>query len=133
MIELFLLLFADDIVLLSVSVTGLQRQLNSLYDATMRLDLKVNMNKTNIVVFRKGGYLSRHEKWTYGNENVTVVNVYKYLGIFFSTRLSFRYACQDLMNRGKRAVLAILQVMYKLDCSSFSIFQKLFDSQVQPI
>jgi hypothetical protein len=133
LIELFVLLFADDIMLLSVTVVGLQKQLNNLYAAASRLQLKVNMDKTNIIVFRKGGYLSSKERWTYGNERVIVVNAYTYLGIYFSTRLSFNCACQDIANRAKKAVIAILQICYKLDCSSFSVFSRLFDSQVQPI
>ena len=67
-IELFILLFADDIVLLSETIIGLQTQLNSLYRAAMQLQLKVNMDKSNIVVFRKGGYLAAREIWYYGNE-----------------------------------------------------------------
>ena len=82
-IELFILLFADDIVLLSETVIGLQTQLNSLYRAAMQLQLKVNMDESNIVVFRKGVYLAAREIWYYGNEKMSVVNVYKYLGIYF--------------------------------------------------
>ena len=47
------------------------------------------MNKSNIVVFRKGGYLGARERWVYGDCMMKVVNSYKYLGICFSTRLSF--------------------------------------------
>ena len=72
-IELFILLLADDIVLLSS--IGLQTQLNSLYRAAMQLQLKVNMDKSNIVVFRKGGYLAAREIRYYGNEKMSVVNV----------------------------------------------------------
>ena len=83
-IELLIMFFADDIVLLSETVIGLQTQLNSLYNAASRLELKVNMDKSNIVVvFRKGGYLSPREKWVYGGSTVSVVNSYKYLGIYF--------------------------------------------------
>ena len=63
LIELFILLFADDIVLLSETIVGLQNQLNKLYAAANQLQLKVNLSKTNIVVFRKGGNLSQREKW----------------------------------------------------------------------
>ena len=65
-IELLIMLFADDIVLLSETVIGLQTQLNSLHRAASRLELKVNMDKGNIVVLKKGGYLSSREKWLYG-------------------------------------------------------------------
>ena len=56
-LELFILLLADDVVLLSETVTGLQTQLNSLQRASSSLRLKLNMSKSNIVVFRKCGYL----------------------------------------------------------------------------
>ena len=56
-IELFLLLFADDLTLLSSTVTGLQNLLNVLQEATQRLGLTVNLDKSKVVVFRKGGFL----------------------------------------------------------------------------
>jgi hypothetical protein len=114
-------------------VVGLQRQLNNLYRAATNLELKINMGKTNIIVFRKGGYLSKNEIWSYGNERVAVVNAYRYLGVYFSTRLSFNFTCEDIANKAKKAVIVILQILYKLNSSSFSVFCRLFDSQVQPV
>ena len=58
LIELLILLFADDVVLLSDSVIGLQTQLNVLFNTAKRLDLIVNLNKSNIVVFRNRGHLT---------------------------------------------------------------------------
>ena len=132
-IELFILLFADDIILLSETIIGLQTQLNSLYRATMQLQLKVNMDKSNIVVFRKGGYLAARQIWYYGNEKMSVVNVYKYLGIYFSTRISFSFACHDLVSRAKKALLNIMSKLYRINNNFLSVFFKLFDAQIQPI
>ena len=87
---------------------GLQTQLNSLFSASSRLQLKVNTNKSNIVVFRKGGYVGARERWFYDDSMMRRVNSYKYLGICFSTRLSFHHACQDLVSRAKRALLCIM-------------------------
>ena len=44
------MLFADDVVLLSYSVIGLQRQLNVLRDAANELDLVVNLSKSSVIV-----------------------------------------------------------------------------------
>ena len=107
-VQLVILLFADDMILISETVIGLQTQLNSLFSAASRLQLKVNMNKSNIVVFRKGGYLGARERWIYDGCMMRVVNSYKYLGICFSTRLSFYHACQDLVSRAKRALLCTM-------------------------
>jgi hypothetical protein len=60
-IEIFLLLFADDIILLSNTIIGLQNQLNSLKREAHRLQLTVNLEKTKILVFRKAGHLVNRE------------------------------------------------------------------------
>lgn len=112
--ELFILLLADDIVLMSETILGLQTQLNSLQRASAALQLKVNMDKSNIVVFRKGGYLGVRERWLYGDSVVPVVNVYKYLGIFFSTRLSFVAACKDIASKAKKCFVLYYE---KVICS----------------
>lgn len=131
--ELFILLLADDVVLLSETAIGLQTQLNNLHRAACSLELKVNLNKSNIIVFRKGGYLAARERWTYDNLVMPVVNAYKYLGILFSTKLSFTATCIDLSSKGKNAVLCILRQLRNLNNDSLSLFLKLFDLQVQPI
>ena len=85
-------------------------RLKSLCSAASRLELKVNMNKSNILVFRKGGYLASRERWFYDSAEMKLVNSYKYLGIFFTTKiLSFRYACEDLVSRRKKAVVDIMK------------------------
>ena len=91
------------------------------------------MDKSNIVVFRKGGFLSVRERWTFGEQVLKVVNVYKYLGLIFSTRLSFRGACQDLASKAKKGTLCILQKLRMFDHFSLSVFLRLFDSQIQPV
>ena len=56
--ELFINLFADDVVLLATAPYGLQNQLNSLKAYCDILHMEVNRDKTKVMVFRKGGYLS---------------------------------------------------------------------------
>ena len=62
-----------------------------------------------------------------------VVNSYKYLGIFFTTKVSLSYACEDLISRGKKAVVDVMKKVYKLENHSMYVFIKSFDAQVQPI
>jgi len=61
LIELFMLLFADDIALLSDTVKGLQNQLDVLNNTCKELCLNVNLNTTKVMVFRKGGFLGKGE------------------------------------------------------------------------
>jgi len=131
--EVFMLLFADDMVLVSDTVLGLQNQLNILSRKADDLGLKVNLDKSKIVVFRLGGHLAEHEKWYLGNNRLVVVNEYKYLGMVFSTKLSTNVTLRDLAIRAKSAVINIIKTMRRINCTSCCIFFKLFDTQVQPI
>ena len=54
-LQLYLLLFADDAVLVSETREGLQRSLDNLQEYCFKSNLNVNIEKTKIVVFRKGG------------------------------------------------------------------------------
>lgn len=58
-------MFADDLALSADTVVGLQQQLNLLKGICDNMNVKVNIDKIKIVVFKHGGVLSRHEKWTF--------------------------------------------------------------------
>ena len=53
--EIYSLLFADDIVLVAQTPAGLQNQINNLKRASEQVGLQVNLEKTKVMVFRKGG------------------------------------------------------------------------------
>ena len=60
MVKMFMLLYADDIVLFGNSAEQLQDSLNLLSTYCQRWKLTVNINKTKVMVFRKGGTLPRN-------------------------------------------------------------------------
>ena len=130
---IFHLLFADDLSLVSDTVSGLQNQLNILKTQSDRLGLELNLTKTQVVVFRKGGYLSKHEKWFYGQHRLDVVNSYKYLGLDFTTRLSFTNATTPFVVKAKQSCFQITKSLNSLNCYNLNVFLKLFDSKVYPV
>ena len=131
--EIFSLLFADDIVLLSSTPHGLQRQINNLKIASTSLGLTVNLDKTKVMVFCKGGFLGRRERWTYGNHVLEVVNSYKYLGFLLTTKLSFNIACDEFVSKAKGKVLDIMKTMWCIGSLNTQLFFTFFDSQVKPM
>jgi hypothetical protein len=54
-VELFLLMFADDIALISDTIVGLQKQLNLLQQFCISSKFVVNIEKTKVLVFKRGG------------------------------------------------------------------------------
>ena len=130
---LYILLFADDIVLFSDTVTGLQNQLNVLDKSAAPFGLSVNIAKSNVMVFRKGGHLAKHEQWYIQGQKLQVCNEYKYLGLYFSTKLSTNVSQNDLVRRAKVAINQILKSMLKINDVQRKVILRLFDSQIQPL
>ena len=81
-LQLYLLLFADDAVIFSETREGLQNHLNNLESYCQKWNITLNVNKTRIVVFRKGGNLGQNDKWFYwGSVTEIIVNSFTYLGV----------------------------------------------------
>ena len=131
--EIFLLMFADDIVLISSTPSGLQNQINNLRKASESLGLTVNLDKTKTMVFRKGGHLSAGESWTYGNKKIETVNSYKYLGFTLTTKLSYSYACGEYTSKAKSKILDLMKTMWSLGSFDSTVFFQLFDAQIKPM
>ena len=92
--DISILLFADDIALFSDTVIGLQNQIDNLHLASTRLGLEVNLQKTKVIIFRKGGHIAAHERWFIAGNMLEIVNEYKYLGYNFTTKMSSNNAIQ---------------------------------------
>ena len=113
LVEIFLLLFAD-IVLISDTPRGLQNQLDVLSSACKDLFLHINTDKTKVMVFRKKGFLGKHEKWHLEGKNMEVVNEYTYLGYTFTTTMTVTKGADVLAAKGKRACGECVRYIGKL-------------------
>jgi len=131
--ELFILLFADDVALLSDTPGGLQKQLNILKTCCDNMCLQIYKDKTKIMVFRSGGYLSKVERWFFEGKEIEIVNRYCYLGFTFSTRLSVPIGIQGLISKAKTAAFLICRAFFKCDSMTKKVFFQIFDAKVQSI
>ena len=84
MLNLFLILYADDTVIISESAEGLQKQLNDLYDYCNEWKLKVNTLNTRFVIFRNRGKVQATDKWYYDGDCIEVVYSFNYLGLLLN-------------------------------------------------
>ena len=132
-IQVLILLFADDIALISDTIVGLQKQLNLLFKYCLDSKLVVNISKTKVMVFRNGGILSKHEKWYYNGTLLETVNSFTYVGLCFSMKLSFNRMCSELSNKGKHVLVSLLSSLYDYGQLPKHIFFKLFDTKVLPV
>ena len=86
MLKLFLLLYADDIVIFSGSEAGLQQGLDILENFCGRWKLCVNANKTKVMIFRKGDANKKNLSFTYSGVVIEIVKMLTYLGVVFYHR-----------------------------------------------
>ena len=87
MFKLFVLLYADDTVILLDSPDDLQNALLPHEQYCVQWDLHVNTSKTQIVVFAKGK--AKLIKFYICNAKIEIINDFKYLGITFSRSSHF--------------------------------------------
>ena len=131
--RIFTLLYADDLVLVAESKIELQRMINRLKSYCDMWNLKINLQKTKVVVFRNGGTLRSYENWFYGNDKLEVTPYYKYLGLVFSSRFSW-YMCQKtLADQATKAIFSLKTHLHRFGPLPASIMFKIFDTKIQPI
>ena len=114
-IQIFLLLFADDIVLFADTILGLKKRINALETFCDEHNMVINLEKNKVIVFKKGGCLSRREKWFFKGEQLECVSFYKYLGIVFSKTLSWYSHVNNASAQAKK-----VHVVYLNHCTSYN-------------
>ncbi len=128
-----ILIFADDIVLLSNSEKQLQDMLNCLDKWCFKSRVNVNGAKTKIVDFRPKRTLQTTFQFKIGDENIHVVNTYKYLGVIFDEFLEFNCAAKTLSGAAGRAIGKLWSVYKGFNGLGYKSFTKLYESYVDPI
>ena len=113
-IVLFLIMYADDTVLFSETEQGLQDMLNCLENYTSKWNIKVNVDKTKIIVFRRGGKLKSNYCWKYDNKLVSVDESFNYLGITLNFNGKFQKTQNVLASQCKKSLNSLLAKMKNL-------------------
>ena len=132
-LEVSMLLYADDLVLLSDSAIGLQRQLNILQEYCNRWNLRVSEEKSKIMVFRNGGRLRSYEKWFYNGKVLETCTYFSYLGVNFSSVLSWSHNIKMRASKGLTALGCIQSFFHRFPKIDSKVIWKVFDTKIKPI
>ena len=125
------LLFADDLVLVSQTVVGLQLLLDRLALYCDHWNLEVNREKTKIVIFKKGTKLAKTEHWVYNYSVIEVVREFKYLGIVFSSNGLWKKHTKEGVGKAKASILQIMQLCYRCPYLPLSLLFRVYDATVK--
>jgi predicted glutamine amidotransferase len=130
-LRLYLLLYADDTVILAESKEELQAALNSMYLYCKTWDLEINASKTKIVIFNKRK-ITEKSVFTLNNEILNVVDDFTYLGIIFMHNGSFSKNRIKLLDQGRKVMYSMLKKCRSLGLP-IDLQLKMFDTMVAPI
>lgn len=127
-LDLQILLYADDMVILCPTSMGLKMKIKFLTKYFDEHGLKVHLDKTKVVVFRRGGRIEKELKFNYKGESIGISNQYTYLGVQFSSSTLFRKAALQFKDKGLRAVGATLKVLISSRLEKFKQRKNLFNA-----
>ena len=125
-----LLLYADDLTIMSTTAAGLQRQLHALQLFCEQRQLSVNLTKTKVVTF---GSRARCQAFKFNGNDVERVQSYKYLGFEFHVTKALTHGVSKLASAANKAMHAMNRRCAFLHISDPKHRCKLFDSLVLPI
>ena len=107
-------MYADDLVILSRSKTGLQNCLNALSLNCDKWKLKINPQKTKIIISQKRQKKSIDIKFNIGSESIEIVKEYTYLGTRFTPTGNFTLALEHLKEKAPFLVFGSGQFLTNL-------------------
>ena len=129
-LELLILLYADDTVILSDNQTDFQNSLNIFNTYCENWHLNVNINKRKVIVF--GARRTNLFNFKLGDKPIEISTKYHYLGVTLSNNGSFLHARKHI---SEQANTALHYLFTKINNSNLplDLVLKLFDHTILPI
>lgn len=122
---------ADDSATVTYSANNLTKILTALEAYCDRNGLKVNVQKTKILICKNTGKLGRKPHiFLYKGQKVEAVKSYVYLGIPFNSTVSSSLAAEAATKKAKIAGGVVLATLAKLESDTWSSKKNIFDSMV---
>ena len=132
-VSIFMLMYIDDICIFSDNPKDLQKKLNILNNYCSDWGLKVNTDKTKIIVFRNGGIIKHNEYWFYKDAKLENVTYYSYLGMLISSRLCWSKCVENLSFKAHQIISQLRYLCNRYDLFSRELLFKIFDAKIKPI
>ena len=126
------LMFADDLVLISLTSAGLQACLEKVQNYCFTWRLKVNVTKTKVMIFNKSGHIKNNYVFKIDGVQLDIVKEYKYLGVTLNISDSSKQTAKIMKDKALKAIFKILK-SFNGRPNSVKVGIKLFESLVKPI
>lgn len=124
-------LYADDLVILSLSKEGLQRGIDKASEFAKTKHLTINVKKTKTMTFNLAGRFIC-ESFTLDGKNLEQVHSFCYLGFDIKCSGIVKYAMNTLNDKGKKALRPLLNAIARFNIPAKTAIG-LFHTYISPI
>ena len=131
--QISILMFADDIALITDSEDKMQQMLNTVFRWCRKWRLALNTGKTKIVHYRPERCERSQFEFMYGNSKVEITNKNKSLGLWLQEHQNSSDMVKPLAASASRALGCLMTKFHNVGNMTHSVFSHLYDSLVAPI
>ena len=117
--------YADDLVVFCPTVIGLKNLLKLIEENLKRLELKINVEKTKIIIFSKRKYPENTLFFKINDKGIEIVDEYLYLGSIISGNMSEKSSIDRILSKFNKKVGMFFR---KFSSIALHIKIELFDS-----
>ena len=128
--KLLILLYADDTVIMADDEQKLQFNLDCFLEFCNTWKLNVNYTKTKVLIF--GARNTSKFKFTLDGKHIEIVDIFKYLGVYFSSSRSFLKARKHVTEQARKALILLYKRIRHFNLP-IDLQIKLFDHTIVPI
>ena len=110
------IMFADDVMLFSQTAKGLKRAISITVEYFANINLSVNLDKTQVMIFNTRGVLLNKDpqhKFYVGDQLLKVVAEYTYLGIKLTPSGAAAPGAEELFLKARRSWFSISNLIYR--------------------
>ena len=132
LLKLYVLLYADDTIIMAEGPNELQLALNALSEYCQTYKLKINIDKTKIIRFSRGKPKKEIKVFWLNGEVVELVDSYVYLGTTIHFDGKFTDAIEKQINQAHRRLFVLKSKKEKFNLP-IDIVLDLFDKMIVPI
>ena len=130
--QVSILLYADDIVLLSDSEKGLQSMLTYLNKWCMQWCLDINVLKSNIIHFRPRKVPISQFVFKCGTQVIKTIDRYTYLGVILDEHMTFSFCIDSRYTSGSKSLSSIIGKYNVYGNFTYDMYSQLYDACVIP-
>ncbi len=123
-----ILMYADDICLLASSERDLQEMLYVLKSWCDKWHMSLNTDKTQIVHFRTQSHSRTQNVFKYGDYDIKLVPLYKYLGFVLNEHLDYQLMAKVLAKSANRALGLLIAKSKVTGGMPYDIFTQLYNA-----